>query len=154
VGQPCRLFLPFVPLWRVTSVALVREGDTAYHQARVDRRIDKQTRRVETSQYRRAYHRDLELGTHYFRDAGAGYVLRVASERGWDLHLVGALRAIRAIAARRGQVAPQPGPELIGPGVLTHFQGSDRSSVNAQVRGDMQERSSAGHPAHGGRIAR
>ncbi|MEU2718231.1 hypothetical protein, partial [Streptomyces sp. NPDC007205] len=34
------------------------------------------------------------------------------------------------------------------------FHGSGRSSVNAQVRGGMQERSSAGHPAHGGRIAR
>jgi len=88
VGHPRRLFLPFVPLWCVASVALVREGDAAYHQARVDRRIDKQTRRVETSQHCRECHRDLELGTHYFRGAGAGYVLHVASERGWDLHLM------------------------------------------------------------------
>ncbi|GAB1822882.1 hypothetical protein [Herbidospora sp. RD11066] len=76
--------LPFVPLWCVTPVALVREGDTAYYQERVDRRVEKQTRRVETSQY----HRDLELGAHYFRGAGAGYVLRVASEQGWNLHPV------------------------------------------------------------------
>lgn len=80
--------VPFVPLWCVAPVALVREGDTAYYQARVDRRVEKQTRRVETSQHRREYHRDLELGTHYFRGAGAGYVLRVASERGWNLHPV------------------------------------------------------------------
>lgn len=80
--------VPFVPLWCVTPVALVREGDTAYYQARVDRRVEKQTRRVETSRHRREYHRDLELGTHYFRGAGAGYVLRVASERGWNLHPV------------------------------------------------------------------
>ncbi|AQU68297.1 hypothetical protein [Streptomyces niveus] len=81
--------VPFLPLWCVTPVALVREGDTAYYQARVDRRIEKQTRRVETaSEYLREHHRDLELGTHYFRGAGAGYVLRVASERGWNLHAV------------------------------------------------------------------
>ncbi|GGK94624.1 hypothetical protein Sme01_57430 [Sphaerisporangium melleum] len=80
--------IPFVPLWCVTPVALAREGDTAYYQARVDRRIEKQTRRVETSRYRREYHRDLELGAHYFRGAGAGYALRVASEQGWNLHPV------------------------------------------------------------------
>jgi hypothetical protein len=81
--------IPFVPLWCVTPVALVREGDTAYYQARVDRRIEKQTRRVETSsQHRREHHRDLELGAHYFRGTGAGYVLRVASEQGWNLHPV------------------------------------------------------------------
>jgi hypothetical protein len=49
-----------------------------------DRRIERQTRRVETS----PHHRDLELGAHYFRGVGAGYVLRVASERGWNLHPV------------------------------------------------------------------
>ncbi|MET9563759.1 hypothetical protein [Streptomyces tauricus] len=80
--------VPFVPLWCVTPVALVREGDTAYYRARVDRRIERQTRRVETSRHRREYHRDLELGAHHFRGAGAGYVLRVASEQGWNLHPV------------------------------------------------------------------
>ncbi|MEV0116982.1 hypothetical protein AB0H77_27715 [Streptomyces sp. NPDC050844] len=80
--------VPFVPLWCVSPLALVREGDTAYYRARVVRRIEKQTQRVETSASRREYHRDLELGAHYFRGVGAGYVLSVASERGWNLHPV------------------------------------------------------------------
>ncbi|MGW8848865.1 hypothetical protein ACWGNE_13860 [Streptomyces xiamenensis] len=78
--------VPFIPRWCVTPVALVREGDTAYYRARVDRRINKRTRLVGTSH---GYvHRDLELGVHYYRGAGAGYVLRVASEQGWNLHPV------------------------------------------------------------------
>ncbi|MCX4673382.1 hypothetical protein OG453_43255 [Streptomyces sp. NBC_01381] len=32
--------VPFVPLWCVSPLALVREGDTAYYRARVDRRIE------------------------------------------------------------------------------------------------------------------
>lgn len=80
--------VPFLPLWCVTPVALVREGDTAYYRARVDRRVKKKTRLVETSRQRREYHRDLDLGAHYFRGVGAGYVVRVASEQGWDLHPV------------------------------------------------------------------
>ncbi|MFF2186268.1 hypothetical protein [Streptomyces sp. NPDC058155] len=80
--------VPFLPLWCVTPVALTREGDTAYYRARVDRRVEKQTRRVETAQHNREYHRDLELGAHYFRGAGPGYVLRVATEQGWNLHPV------------------------------------------------------------------
>ncbi|UED85064.1 hypothetical protein [Streptomyces profundus] len=77
--------VPFIPRWCVTPVALVREGDTTYYTARVDRRVSRSTRRVETSH---GYDRDLELGVHYFRGAGAGYVVRAASERGWDLHPV------------------------------------------------------------------
>ncbi|WP_329038959.1 hypothetical protein OIE71_34255 [Streptomyces sp. NBC_01725] len=80
--------VPFVPVWCVTPVALIREGDTAYYQARVDRRVERQTRRVETPGPAREYHRDLELGAHYFRGVGSGYVLRVASEQGWSLHPV------------------------------------------------------------------
>ncbi|MGW1818200.1 hypothetical protein ACWCQM_32120 [Streptomyces sp. NPDC002125] len=76
--------VPFLPLWCVTPVALLKEGDSAYYRARVDRRVEKQTRRVETS----PLHRELELGAHYFRGAGAGYVLRVATEQGWNLHPV------------------------------------------------------------------
>ncbi|GGT20785.1 hypothetical protein [Streptomyces chromofuscus] len=78
--------MPFVPLWCVTPVALIREGNTAYYQARVDRRVEKQTRRVETSQHSHEHHRDLDLGAHFFRGSGAGYVLRVASQHGWNLH--------------------------------------------------------------------
>ncbi len=80
--------VPFIPLWCVTPVALVREGDTAYYRARVDRRIRKKTRRMDTSRIRTDYDRDLELGAHCFRGVGAGYVLRVASEQGWNLHPV------------------------------------------------------------------
>ena len=77
--------VPFIPRWCVTPVALVREGDSAYYRARVDRYLARKTRRVETSH---GLQRDLDLGVHYFRGAGAGYVLRGASEQGWDLHPV------------------------------------------------------------------
>jgi hypothetical protein len=78
--------VPFLPLWCVTPVELVKEGDMAYYRKRVDDRIAKQTHRVETSRHRREYHRDLELGAHYFRGAGAAYVLTVASAQGWGPH--------------------------------------------------------------------
>ncbi|MFD6415362.1 hypothetical protein [Streptomyces sp. NPDC060194] len=77
--------IPFVPLWCVTPVALVREGDAEWYRRRVEGRVARQTRRVETSGVRREYHRDMELGVHFFRGAGAGYVLRVAGEQGWTL---------------------------------------------------------------------
>ncbi|WP_367124279.1 hypothetical protein [Streptomyces phytohabitans] len=80
--------VPFLPLWCVTPVALVREGDTAYYRARVERRIARRTRRVATATHAREHHRELDLGVHHFRGAGAGHVLRVARPRGWDLHPV------------------------------------------------------------------
>ncbi|MFJ5264852.1 hypothetical protein ACIQAC_30765 [Streptomyces sp. NPDC088387] len=73
--------VPFLPLWCMTPVALVREGDTAYYRARVDRRVEKQTRRVETSRYDREYQRDLDLGAHYFR--GWAPVTSCASPLSW-----------------------------------------------------------------------
>lgn len=100
--------VPFVPLWCVTPVALVREGDTAYYQARVERRVEKQTRRVETSRHRREYHRNLELAAHYFRGAGAGHVLRVASEQGWNLHPVLRSHPRRRLRLRHNG-RPRPG---------------------------------------------
>ncbi|MEV0528925.1 hypothetical protein AB0I66_36445 [Streptomyces sp. NPDC050439] len=78
--------VPFVPLWCVTPVSLVREGNAAYYRARVDRRIEKQTRRVENATVLAGYDRDLDLGAHYFRGAGASYVVGVASEHNWSLH--------------------------------------------------------------------
>ncbi|MGW0903428.1 hypothetical protein [Streptomyces sp. NPDC002853] len=80
--------VPFIPLWCVTPVSLVREGNAAYYRARVDRRIEKQTRRLENASNFVALDRDLDLGAHYFRGAGAGYVMGVALERNWDLHPV------------------------------------------------------------------
>jgi hypothetical protein len=80
--------VPFVPLWCVTPVELVHEGDEAYYRARVDRRVDRATRRAEASTGVVASDRELELGAHFFRGVGAGYVLRVASEHDWTLHPV------------------------------------------------------------------
>ncbi|MGW7072862.1 hypothetical protein ACWGII_19430 [Streptomyces sp. NPDC054855] len=80
--------IPIVPLWCVTPVGLFREGDAAYYRARVDRRIEKQTRRAEDASNLSGYSRDLDLGAHYFRSAGAGYVVRFAEERNWSLHPV------------------------------------------------------------------
>ncbi|MEO3756158.1 hypothetical protein [Streptomyces sp. B6B3] len=76
--------VPFIPRWCVTPVALVREGDAEYYRARVDRKVGKKTRLAAASSL--GLHRDLELGVHYFRGAGAGHVMRVASELGWSLH--------------------------------------------------------------------
>ncbi|RBM24311.1 hypothetical protein [Streptomyces sp. PT12] len=78
--------VPFIPRWCVTPVELVREGDAAYYRARVERRIGKKARLVEKSPHLFAAHRDLDLGVHFYRGAGAGYVLRVATEAGWNLH--------------------------------------------------------------------
>ncbi|GAB2876425.1 hypothetical protein [Streptomyces mayteni] len=78
--------MPFLPRWCVTPVALVREGDSAFYRARVDRLVERKTRLAGAPHG--FAHRDLELGVHYFRGAGAGYVIRVASERGWNLHPV------------------------------------------------------------------
>ncbi|MEV6757219.1 hypothetical protein [Streptomyces sp. NPDC051214] len=78
--------VPFIPLWCVTPASLVREGNMAYYRARVDRRIEKQTRRVENATVLAGYDRDLDLGAHYFRGAGASYVVGVASEQNWSLH--------------------------------------------------------------------
>ncbi|WP_052847311.1 hypothetical protein [Streptomyces avicenniae] len=77
--------VPFIPRWCVTPVALVREGDTAYYRARIDRLVSRKTRLVETSH---GLQRDLELGVHRYRGAGAGYVMHVASAQGWNLHPV------------------------------------------------------------------
>ncbi|WP_151771894.1 hypothetical protein [Streptomyces abyssomicinicus] len=80
--------LPFVPLWCVSPVELVREGDTEYYRARVERRVEAATRRAESSRGVVAFHRDLALGARFFRGVGAGHVMAVASERNWSLHPV------------------------------------------------------------------
>ncbi|MGW6059061.1 hypothetical protein [Streptomyces sp. NPDC055189] len=90
--------VPFIPLWCVTPVALVREGDAAYYRTRVARRVEKQTQRAETS----SIHRDLDLGAHYFRGAGAGYVLQVAAEQGWNVHPVLRSHPRRRLRLRHG----------------------------------------------------
>ncbi|MGW0933046.1 hypothetical protein [Streptomyces sp. NPDC002644] len=77
--------VPFVPLWCVTPVSLLREGDTEYYRARVDRRVEKATRRAETSSGFRPWDRELVLRARVFRGVGAGHVVRVASERNWTL---------------------------------------------------------------------
>lgn len=77
--------VPFVPLWCVTPVSLTREGDTEYYRARVDRRVEKATRRAETSSGFRPWDRELVLGARAFRGVGAGHVVRVAAERNWTL---------------------------------------------------------------------
>ncbi|WP_329377974.1 hypothetical protein [Streptomyces sp. NBC_01716] len=100
--------VPFIPLWCVTPVELIREGDPAYYRDRVDRRVEKQTRRVETATHNREHHRDLELGAHYFRGAGAGHVLRVASEQGWSLHPVLRSHPRRRLRLRHNG-RPRPG---------------------------------------------
>ncbi|TDC76593.1 hypothetical protein [Streptomyces hainanensis] len=92
--------LPFIPRWCVTPVALVREGDTAFYRARVDRRIERKTRLAGAPHG--FAHRDLEFGVHYFRGAGAGYVLRAASERGWSLHPVLRSHPRRRLRLRHG----------------------------------------------------
>ncbi|MEU6673990.1 hypothetical protein [Streptomyces sp. NPDC046925] len=96
--------IPFIPLWCVTPVALVREGDSAYYRARVARRIEKQTQRADTSPLQR----DLDLGAHYFRGAGAGYVLQVASEQGWNAHPVLRSHPRRRLRLRHNG-RPRPG---------------------------------------------
>ncbi|PRY00760.1 hypothetical protein [Allonocardiopsis opalescens] len=102
--------VPFIPLWCVTPVALVRDGDTAYYRARVDRRVGRQTRLVETAGPAREIHRDLDLGAHYYRGAGAAYVLGVASEQGWRLHPVLRSHPRRRLRLRHdGRPRPHPG---------------------------------------------
>jgi hypothetical protein len=50
--------------------------------------VDRATRRAEASTGVVVSDRELELGAHFFRGVGAGYVLRVASEHEWTLHPV------------------------------------------------------------------
>jgi hypothetical protein len=92
--------LPFVPLWCVGPVELLHEGDAEFYRARVERRVERATRRAESSQGIVRSERELDLGARFFRGVGAGYVLRLAADRNWDFHPVLRSRPRRRVRLR------------------------------------------------------
>ncbi|GAA1906151.1 hypothetical protein GCM10009837_32030 [Streptomyces durmitorensis] len=75
------------PLWAVTWPELRHEGDADFYRARVDKHLDKWTKKLSAPKDPKTPElpKECVVPLRFYRGVGGSYVVRTATPLGWDL---------------------------------------------------------------------